>query len=168
MREPLDDAEVDVDLAGPEDAGELLTLQRAAFLRDAQLYGDAFLPSLVQTVDELRAVLADPDYVVLVARLGHRMIGSVRSHQADRVGHIGRLMTAPDLEGYGIGGRLLAEIERRLSPRVDRFELATGAKSAANIAMYARRGYVETEQRTNSAGIRVVMMAKPAASTSPD
>ena len=35
-------------------AGELLTLQRAAYATEAQLYGDPNLPALVQSLDELR------------------------------------------------------------------------------------------------------------------
>ena len=148
--------------AQPDDAGELLTLQRAAFLHDAQLYGDPFLPSLVQTVDDLRAEILARDRIVIVARIGARVVGSVRSHQIDRTAHITRLMTAPDLEGHGIGGRLLADIEQRLMAQVDRFQLGTGAESTDNIAMYARRGYVECERRTDPAGIVIVMMTKPA------
>lgn len=37
------------------DAGEVLTLQRAAYVTEAQLYNDAFLPALTQTLDELVA-----------------------------------------------------------------------------------------------------------------
>ncbi len=152
--------DITIDVAQSDDAGELLTLQRAAFLHDAQLYVDPFLPSLVQTVDELRAEIAAPDRVVIVARKGARMVGSVRSHQVDRTAHITRLMTAPDLEGHGIGGRLLADIEQRVTPEVDRFQLGTGAESVANLAMYARRGYVECERRIDPAGIVIVMMTK--------
>ena len=35
------------------DAGEVLTLQRAAYVSEAQLYNDAFLPALTQTFDVL-------------------------------------------------------------------------------------------------------------------
>jgi hypothetical protein len=44
--------------AGPRDAGELLTPQRAAFVTEAQLYGEPRLPALTQTLDDLRAELA--------------------------------------------------------------------------------------------------------------
>ena len=40
--------------ATAEDAGELLTLQRAAYVTEAQVYDDLRLPALVQTLDELR------------------------------------------------------------------------------------------------------------------
>ena len=148
-------------VAGADDAGEILTLQRAAFLRDAQIYDDPFLPSLVQTVDELRAEIIDPDRIVLKASLGHRIVGSVRGHIANRTCSIGRLMTAPDLEGQGIGGVLMAAIEERAAPLVDQYELGTGAKSTSNIAMYERRGYRLVEEHEASPGMTVVSMTKP-------
>ncbi|WP_448614769.1 hypothetical protein [Modestobacter sp. URMC 112] len=43
--------------AVPADAGELLTLQRAAFVTEAQVYDDPRLPALVETPDELRSAL---------------------------------------------------------------------------------------------------------------
>ncbi|RBY80421.1 GNAT family N-acetyltransferase [Blastococcus sp. TF02-09] len=51
-------------------AGELLTLQRAAYVTEAQLYDDARLPALVQTLDELRAELVR----CLVAQAGRRLV----------------------------------------------------------------------------------------------
>jgi len=42
---------------GSGDAGEILTLQRAAFVTEAQLYGDLHLPPLTQTIEDLRAEL---------------------------------------------------------------------------------------------------------------
>jgi ribosomal protein S18 acetylase RimI-like enzyme len=146
-----------------EDVGELLTVQRAAFLRDAQLYRDPFLPSLTQTVEHIRAELSDPNRVYLVAKRGTRLVGSVRAALRNRVGHIGRLMTAPDLEGKGIGGALLSAIETAIRQRVDEFRLVTGKKSTANIGMYERHGYVMVGDSVDGAGIAVVTMSKQAA-----
>lgn len=41
----------------PADGGELLTLQRAAFVTEAQLYDDPRLPALVETLPELLAAV---------------------------------------------------------------------------------------------------------------
>jgi GNAT superfamily N-acetyltransferase len=153
--------DVVIAVADADDAGEILTLQRAAFLRDAQIYDDPFLPSLVQTVEELRAEIVDADRIVLKARVGHRIVGSVRGHVVGRRCSIGRLMTAPDLEGHGIGGRLMAAIEEMAAPVVDTFELGTGSRSTGNIAMYERRGYQLVEEHEASPGMSVVSMTKP-------
>ena len=148
--------------AEPVDAGEILTLQRAAFLRDAQITGDPFLPSLVQTLDEIVAEMTPPAWIFLKATIDARIVGSVRGHVSNRAIHIGRLMTAPDLQGRGIGGVLLAAIEARAAPFVDDFELATGAQNESNIAMYTRRGYLEVRRVADSPTVMAVVMRKHA------
>ena len=42
---------------GVDDAGELLTLQRAAYVTEAQTHDDPGLPPLRQTLEELRSEL---------------------------------------------------------------------------------------------------------------
>jgi hypothetical protein len=37
-----------------DDLGEVLTVQRAAYVTEAQLYGDPHLPPLAQTLEKLR------------------------------------------------------------------------------------------------------------------
>ena len=51
---------VEIERARPDDAGEVLTLQRAAFLCEAQRYDDPHLPMLTETLDEIAAVIAGP------------------------------------------------------------------------------------------------------------
>ena len=43
----------------PEDAGEVLTIQRAAFASEALIYGDPDMPPLTQTLEELEAELVE-------------------------------------------------------------------------------------------------------------
>ena len=88
--------------ATAEDAGELLTLQRA-YVTEAQLYDDLRLPALVQTLDQLRAELTTGGG--LVAREGARLVGAVRFRLDGDVLHVGRLTVAPDRQGAGIGTR---------------------------------------------------------------
>lgn len=143
-----------------DEIGELLTLQRAAFLRDAQLYANPFLPSLTQTMEQIQAHLADPSRTFLVAKRGARLVGSVRAIRKGRCAYISRLMTAPDLQGQGIGGALLSAIEARMSADVDTFMLSTGLKSTANIAMYERHGYARESESVDDAGISIIVMTK--------
>jgi|ERR1700748_1241935 predicted GNAT family N-acyltransferase len=151
-----------IDLLREQDIGELLTLQRAAFLRDAQIYNNPFLSSLTQSLEGIRNEMSDHRRVILAAKLDGRLVGSVRALQKERTAHIGRLMTAPDLEGRGIGGSLLRAIESRLSSAVDSFELSTGNKSIANIEMYRRHGYVACAESMDDNGIEIVTMRKQA------
>lgn len=147
--------------ADPEDAGEILTVQRAAYLAEAQRYADPFLPPLTETLDEVRAALAGPT-VVLVARLGHRLVGSVRADVVDGTGHVGRLSVAPDQQGRGVGGALLAAAEAACAGRVSRFSLFTGADSAGNLRLYARHGYRVVGHRPDPNGVRLAVLEKPA------
>jgi tRNA (guanine37-N1)-methyltransferase len=50
-------------------------------------------------------------------------------------------MGAPDLQGRGLGRRLLALIEEAAPEHVTSYSLFTGAGSAANIRMYTKAGY---------------------------
>jgi GNAT superfamily N-acetyltransferase len=151
--------EIVIGPAAPADAGELLTVQRAAYLAEAQRYGDLFLPPLTETLDEVRAVLAGGT-VVLVAHAGARLVGSVRGAVVGRDGLVGRLAVAPDQQGHGIGARLLAAVEAALAGRVDRFELFTGATSADNIRLYERSGYTVFDHRPSGDGPGLTFLEK--------
>ncbi len=153
-------SDVEIVEAGVEDIGEVLILQRAAYVSEALLYGDPDIPPLTQTLDELRAELAE--CLTLKAIAGGRVVGSVRARVDGRTGHIGRLIVAPDLQGRGLGTRLLAEIEERLVGRVDRFELFTGDRSEANLRLYRRFGYHETRRESLHGALELVHMEKPA------
>jgi ribosomal protein S18 acetylase RimI-like enzyme len=149
--------------AEPDDAGELLTVQRAAYLVEAQRYKDPLIPPLTETLDEVRAAIAG-DAVVLVARVatahGDRLVGSVRGTVIDSTGRVGRLAVAPDLHGHGIGRRLLTAVEAALAPRVTRFELFTGAHSDGNLHLYRTAGYVDLGHRSTPEGPGLTYLEK--------
>jgi ribosomal protein S18 acetylase RimI-like enzyme len=151
---------IQVALAGPDDAGELLTLQRASYQTEAILYGDPGLPPLIQTLDELREDLAG--VLCLKAMLGERLVGSVRCRVDGGTGQVGRLMVVPDLHHRGIGTRLMLGLEERLSGLVGRLELFTGDRSEANQRLYRRLGYVEFDRPSSGecGSVRVVFMEK--------
>ncbi|MGC4854782.1 GNAT family N-acetyltransferase [Micromonospora sp. DT4] len=150
--------------AGVADAGEILTVQRAAYLTEAQHYADPFLPPLTETLDEVRAALSGP-MTVLAARLGHRLVGSVRARMDGDTAHIGRLSVAPDQQGQGIGVRLLAAIEAACPAEVALFTLFTGADSARNIELYQRYGYRIVAHRPDPNGTPLAVLEKPAVSS---
>jgi ribosomal protein S18 acetylase RimI-like enzyme len=152
--------DVVIDRARPEDAGELMTVQRAAFLIEGELNDSFTLPPLTETVDEVRKAI-ESDTVVLVARLGHRIVGSVRGIAADGTGHVGRLSVAPDMHGRGIGRDLMAAIEAALAGRVTRYELFTGATSENNLRMYRRLGYHDIGWRPAAAAPGIAYLEKP-------
>ncbi|MDI1289425.1 MAG: GNAT family N-acetyltransferase, partial [bacterium] len=138
------------------DAGEVLTLQRAAYATEAQIYGDPFLPALTQTLDELRVEIAScTGFVVLQ---GDRIVAAVRASRHGSHVHIGRLTVAPDMQGSGLGSMLLGEVEA--STDAEYAELFTGHLSAANIRLYERFGYVESHRKTLKSGVELVYLRK--------
>ena len=140
----------------PGAAGELLTLQRAAYVTEAQLYDDVRLPALVQTLDDLVDELAGSTCLAAVA--GTRLVGAVRTRERDGVLHIGRLVVAPDRQGQGIGTRLLLAAEQATG--LPRATLFTGARSTANLRLYQRHGYVERSREQVRPGLELVHLVK--------
>ena len=142
-----DDA-LDIRPVTDDDAGELLTLRRAAFVTEAQLIGDVSIPPLTQTLDELRADLARPDVVTLGAWAGPRLVASIRVLSEGSKATLGRFAVAPDLQGRGIGTRLLGEIVAHLPEGTAEVWIFTSRDSLQNIAMYEKRGYEYQHDQT--------------------
>jgi ribosomal protein S18 acetylase RimI-like enzyme len=138
------------------DAGELLTLQRAAFVGEAQLYDDPRLPPLTQTLAELEAEIVNSTGIAATA--GTRLVGAVRMRLHMDVLYINRLAVAPDLQGQGIGTALLRAAET--SAPAHRASLFTGHLSRANLRLYRRLGYVETRQDRESAAPDLIHLTK--------
>lgn len=139
-----------------DDAGEVLTIQRAAFVSEAVIYGSVDMPPLTQTLEELEAELREAEG--WVARVNGRLVGAVRTREADGLLLIGRIAIAPDMQGSGIGRALLDASEA--SSRAAEAELFTGSLSEANIRLYERCGYVETERVDQGDGVAEVYLRK--------
>ncbi|MEW1956275.1 GNAT family N-acetyltransferase [Kineococcus sp. NPDC059986] len=148
--------------AADGDAGELLTVQRAAFVAEAQRYGDPFLPPLREDLDGVRAAVAAPDVLVLVAETGSgRIVGGIRVRVDGDAGHVGRLAVAPDRQREGIGTALLTAVEGAVPTDVRRLALFTGGESSATVARYERAGYVRTAQESvDDRGVPLVHLEK--------
>lgn len=148
--------EITVVPAVAADAGELLTLQRAAYVPEGRLHGSFDFPPLTDELSDVEQLIADT--TCLVARRDGRLVGSVFGRQeADRSWFVGRLMVAPDLQGTGLGRRLLDLIEDAAPPGTPRSVLVTGGQSAFNQAFYSRRGYRVVGEEIRGAVPIVVM-----------
>ncbi|MCR2813282.1 GNAT family N-acetyltransferase [Microbacterium sp. zg.Y1090] len=138
-----------------------MTLQRAAFVSEALIYGDPDMPPLTQTLEELQAELADN--LGCVALDGPRIVGAVRARHDGDLLLIGRIAIAPDQQGRGIGTTLLAAVEQRgRDAGATTAELFTGSLSEANLRLYQREGYTESE-RVPGDGSDQVFLQKPLA-----
>ena len=138
-------------LVADADAGELLTLRRAAFVTEAQQYDDPNIPPLTQTLHELRDDLARDDVVTIGAWEGHRLVGSIRVEIEGNKATLGRLAVAPDMQGRGIGTSLLFAIIPYLPEAVTEIWVFTGKDSTANISMYAKHGFEQHHEETAGA-----------------
>lgn len=90
--------------------------------------------------------MAEAHTTVFVARLGGHAVamGALRRH-ANGVGEVKRMYTHPDVQGRGIGGAILAEIEA-LARREGLAELVleTGDRHPAAWRVYERGGFARS------------------------
>jgi GNAT superfamily N-acetyltransferase len=147
------------------DAGEVLTVQRAAYVSEAQAHSDLDLPPLCQSLEELASELADPEVLALGLRdQARRLVAAVRVRvraAAPTVAEVSRLAVVPDRQGQGLGGRLLADLEQWLPTGVAELRLFTGERSARGLRLYSRLGYTETHRTSAPAGYSLIHLAKP-------
>jgi GNAT superfamily N-acetyltransferase len=150
------DADVEIAPVSIADAGEILTIQRAAFVSEALIYGSADMPALTQNLEEVEAELQDA--YGWVARKNGRLVGAIRAREADGLLLIGRIAIAPDMQGAGIGRMLLDAAESNST--AEEAELFTGSLSEANLRLYERCGYRETQRVDQEDGIQEIYLRK--------
>ena len=138
------------------DAGEVLTIQRAAFVSEAAIYGSVDMPPLTQTLAEMEAELTSERG--LCARIDGRLVGAIRFVEDDDLLLIGRIAIAPDMQGEGIGRGLLDTAEQ--GSGAAQAELFTGSLSEANIRLYESCGYRISERVPQGDGTEQIFMRK--------
>ena len=141
-------ADLDVRVATPADAPELLVLQRACWVPEGRLSGSWTIPPLDESLEDVTAGIgAWTTYAVRAASPSGspgRLVASVRGRlrpDDPSVWETGRLMVAPDLQGRGLGRELLALAEAAAPASVTTFWINTGAVSEGNQRRYRRAGY---------------------------
>ncbi|MET9348548.1 GNAT family N-acetyltransferase [Streptomyces termitum] len=156
---------VTISAADAGDAEQILKLQYLCYQSEAELYGDWSIEPLTQSLDAVRAELAEG--YGLVARLGDEVVASVRARtDGDGTVHIAKLIVHPRLRRHGIGGRLLDAIERHpagtdaAAPK--RFQLFTGHRSEGNLRLYRAKGYARTGTREVGPRLTLVTLEKAA------
>lgn len=151
-----------IDLVPLSSTGELLTLQRAAFVGEAIATGDWEIPALSQSLEDLRAELQDESIVPVGAWIGERLVASVRIRVDGSRADIGRLCVAPDLQGRGISTALLLGAAPFLPEGVTEVWVLTPRDDARAIDAYMENGFEhqfdETTDRITKAQLRKLLV----------
>lgn len=156
---------VTISAADARDAEQILKLQYLCYQSEAELYGDYSIEPLTQSLDALRAELAEGH--ALVARLGDEVVASVRG-RADEAGtvRLAKLIVHPRMRRHGLGGRLLDAIEGHFAgdpaPAAKRFRLFTGHRSEGNLRLYRSKGYEAVATREIGPRLTLVTLEKAA------
>jgi len=127
--------------AVPADTGEIFTLQRAAFVDEAWVYGTANVPSLTETLADTEARLAWS--FTLVGTEAQRLVGAV-SLRSYRPGgpDVERLMVAPDRRRAGLATKLMTTAEAHVKASGESIiQLIVGELATFNQKLYQRLGY---------------------------
>jgi ribosomal protein S18 acetylase RimI-like enzyme len=141
--------------ASAADAPELESIARAAYLPYVPRIGRAPAPV---TADYAGAVARGE---VWLARTPDRAVGLIVLIAQPGYLLLENVAVLPAAQGYGIGTGLLQFAEARARELgLDEIRLYTNAAMTENLALYQRRGYVETH-RAVADGFSRVYLAKP-------
>jgi ribosomal protein S18 acetylase RimI-like enzyme len=140
-----------------DDAREVLSLQKLAYVSEAEIYNDFTIPPLHQTLEEIKAEFADQCFLKFCAE--GKIAGSVRVYVDKGTCFIGRLIVHPECQNQGIGTRLLEEIES-VFDQVARYELFTGHRSRKNLHLYRKQGYKIFRRQKLTEDLTLVFMEK--------
>lgn len=130
---------VHIGTASESDLEEILTLQKLAYISEAEIYNDFSIPPLQQTLEEIRKEYNEKTFFKAVA--SGRIVGSVRANVADGICCIGKLIVHPDYQNKGIGTTLMKHVEDHFKS-CERYELFTGHRSEKNLYLYKKLGYM--------------------------
>lgn len=147
-----------LEFAAEEDLEQILQLQKKSFYGQALIYNDFELPSLTQTIDDLKAEFKLK--MIFKLERDHRIIASIRCYIENNNLFIEKLIVDPDFQNRGIGTSVIREIEKRYSRVVNKFALYTGDKSSRNLHIYKKLGYREIRREPTSHNFQLICMEK--------
>lgn len=155
--DPPEDKMFLIEAALISDLAEILALQKSAFQTEAERYQDYGIAPLKQTREELQTEFHRK--VFLKITRDRQIIGSVRGAVEDGVGWVERLMVHPDYRCQGLGAELVKALEAKF-PETRIFRLGTGEKSASNIRLYQKLGYVIVARKPVNEKLTFCIMEK--------
>ena len=143
--------------ANREDLREILNLQYLAYQSEAKLCNNPNIPPLTQTLQDVEREFEAGVFLKALDEEG-QIVASVRAYSDATTLFIGKLIVRLDLQGQGIGTKLLTEIER-VCPH-ERYELFTSSRSERNIKLYERLGYMKFKEQDIGDELRFVYLQK--------
>lgn len=139
------------------DLQSILELQYIAFQSEARLLNNYNIPPLKQKISDIESDFQRGIILKAIDDKG-RIVGSVRGYPENDTVNIGKLIVAPEMQGRGIGTRLLMEIENIYPNK--RYELFTSSESDKNIRLYEKLGYKPFKSEYISEKIKMVFLEK--------
>jgi GNAT superfamily N-acetyltransferase len=93
--------------------GEILQLQKQAYLSEADLYNDYDIKPLLQTLDDIKQDFLNQIFLkaIIDNKTTTIIVGSVRAYKQKDTVCIGRLDVRPAYQNKGIGAKLMISME---------------------------------------------------------
>jgi NADH:ubiquinone oxidoreductase subunit B-like Fe-S oxidoreductase len=158
VRDAHASGEVRIERAAADDIPEIHALQKVAYRSEAEMYGDASLPAMRQSLAELTGDFGR--MIFLKGLVNGKIVASVRGYDDGQgTAHILRLIVHPYFQGRGYAQQLVAAIEKAF-PQCRRFEIFTGHRSERNLHLYGKLGYKRFKSEPFSPQVEWVYMEK--------
>ncbi|WP_341227207.1 GNAT family N-acetyltransferase [uncultured Arcticibacterium sp.] len=135
-----------IEIAQEKDLEEILTLQKLAYIQEAEIYNNYEITPLTQSIEELQADFKTNTFIK--ATFNSKIIGSIKGFEENGSVLVGKLIVHPDFQNKGLGSRLMLDIESRF-PKANRFWLFTAYKSEPLFVSKARLYRIQKRKSTS-------------------
>ncbi len=140
---------MELEVLEPSAAGEVLTLQRAAFATEVRFRFPDYVEPITQTLQELNDEFADQGAIAVGLRDHGRLVAALRMRPKDDGVYFYRLSVAPDKTGERLGATLMEqaiEAAPQLFPDAKRISFNAAGNFEWLIAWYERLGFQVVEK----------------------
>ena len=133
-----------------DDVAEIALLVNSCYRGDSSRVGWTTEADLLDGTrtdeDEIKSLITHPDSMLLLCAEEDEIIGSVHIQKQDDSSYLGMLVVKPNLQGGGVGRRLMeaAEVRAREEWGSTRMTMTVISVRDTLIAYYERRGYRRT------------------------